>query len=401
MYHNENAICILFIVIFARNKQNSFDTMQFKEVVGQKSIKEKLIHTIKENRVSHAQLFLGAEGSGNLALAIAYAQYISCDNRQEDDSCGVCPSCIKYKKLVHPDLHFVFPVSTSKTVKKDPVSDDYISQWRETIVENPYINQNKWYEIIDVENKQGIINKNESYEILKKLNLKTFESEYKIMIIWLPEKMNAFAANKLLKLIEEPPAKTLFLLVSENSEQIIPTILSRTQLIKIPKVDKESMQNALNDRYGLVPEKAADIVHLANGNYFEAQNLINSSDEDSYNFDQFTLFMRLAYQRKVVEMIGWVDKISSIGRERQKNFLSYSIRLVRENFMLNLKNKELVHLTKKEQEFSEKFSQFINQENVQQLYEAMNRAYSDIEMNAYNKIVFLDMALKIIKLIRK
>jgi len=401
LYHNENAICILFIVIFARNKQNSFDTMQFKEVVGQKSIKEKLIHTIKENRVSHAQLFLGAEGSGNLALAIAYAQYISCDNRQEDDSCGVCPSCIKYKKLVHPDLHFVFPVSTSKTVKKDPVSDDYISQWRETIVENPYINQNKWYEIIDVENKQGIINKNESYEILKKLNLKTFESEYKIMIIWLPEKMNAFAANKLLKLIEEPPAKTLFLLVSENSEQIIPTILSRTQLIKIPKVDKESMQNALNDRYGLVPEKAADIVHLANGNYFEAQNLINSSDEDSYNFDQFTLFMRLAYQRKVVEMIGWVDKISSIGRERQKNFLSYSIRLVRENFMLNLKNKELVHLTKKEQEFSEKFSQFINQENVQQLYEAMNRAYSDIEMNAYNKIVFLDMALKIIKLIRK
>jgi len=375
--------------------------MQFKEIVGQKSIKEKLIHTIKENRVSHALLFLGTEGSGNLALAIAYAQYISCGNKQENDSCGVCPSCIKFKKLVHPDLHFVYPVSTSKSVKKDPVSDDYISQWRETIVGNPYINQNKWYEIIDVENKQGIISKNESYEILKKLNLKTFESEYKIMIIWLPEKMNAFAANKLLKLIEEPPAKTLFLLVSENSEHIIPTILSRTQLVKIPRVDKESMQNALCDLYGLAPEKAADIVHLANGNYFEAQNLIDSSEENYFNFDQFTKFMRLAYQRNVIEMISWVDEISTIGREKQKNFLAYSIRLVRENFMLNMKNRELVYLTKKEQEFSDKFSQFINHENVQQLYQVMNRAYADIEMNAYNKIVFLDMALKIIKLIRK
>ncbi len=374
--------------------------MQFKEVVGHKNIKEKLIHTIKENRVSHAQLFLGSEGSGNLALAIAYAQYVSCENKQENDSCGVCPSCIKFQKLVHPDLHFVFPVSTSKEIKKDPVSDDYIAQWREAIIENPYLNQNKWYEIIDVENKQGIISKNESYEILRKLNLKTFESEYKIMIIWLPEKMNAFAANKLLKLIEEPPAKTLFLLVSENSEQIISTILSRTQLIKIPKIDSESMMNAMCDRFGLSPEKAGDLVHLANGNYFEAQNLINSTEEDNYNFEQFTQFMRLSYQRKVVDIIDWVDEISRIGREKQKNFLSYSLRLVRENFMLNIENRNLVYLTKKELEFSEKFSQFINQGNVFGIYEALNRAHSDIEMNAYNKIVFLDLALKIIKLIK-
>lgn len=375
--------------------------MQFKEVIGQKNIKEKLINTIKENRVSHAQLFLGSEGSGNLALAIAYAQYISCENKLENDSCGVCPSCVKYQKLVHPDLHFVFPVSTSKVIKKDPVSDDYIAQWRETIIENPYLNQNKWYEIIDVENKQGIISKNESYEILRKLNLKTFESEYKIMIIWLPEKMNAFAANKLLKLIEEPPAKTLFLMVSENSEQILSTILSRTQLIKIPKIDKESMMNAICDRFGLSPEKADDLAHLANGNYFEAQNLISSTEEDNFNFEQFAQFMRLSYQRKVIELIDWVDEISSIGREKQKNFLAYSIRLVRENFMLNIKNRNLVYLTKKEMEFSEKFSQFINQENVYGIYDALNRAYSDIEMNAYNKIVFLDLALKILKLIKK
>ncbi|MCD4832566.1 MAG: DNA polymerase III subunit delta [Bacteroidales bacterium] len=375
--------------------------MQFKEVVGHHKIKEKLIHTIKGNRVSHAQLFLGSEGSGNLALAIAYAQYVSCEDKQENDSCGVCPSCIKFQKLVHPDLHFVYPVSTSKTVKKNPVSDDYITLWREIIIENPYINQNKWYEIIDVENKQGIISKNESKEILKKLNLKTFESEYKIMIIWLPEKMNAAAASKLLKLIEEPPAKTLFLMVSENSEQILSTILSRTQLIKIPKIDNESMRNALCDRLGLLPEKAGDIAHLANGNYFEAQNLISSTEEDNDNFDQFTQFMRLSYQRKVIEIINWVDEISRIGREKQKSFLAYSLRLIRENFMLNIKNKDLVYLTKKELEFSEKFSQFINQENIYQIYEALNRAHSDIEMNAYNKIVFLDLALKIIKLIKK
>lgn len=375
--------------------------MQFKEVIGQQNIKDKLIHTVKENRVSHAQLFLGPEGSGNLALAIAYAQYLSCENKQENDSCGVCPSCLKYNKLVHPDLHFVYPVATSKSVKKDPVSDDYIEQWRETIIENPYIIQNRWYEVIDVENKQGIISKNESYEILRKLNLKTFESEYKIMIIWLPEKMNAFAANKLLKFIEEPPEKTLFLLVSENSEQIIPTILSRTQLIKIPKIDNESMLGGLTDRFGLEPEKAKDIVHLANGNFFNAQSIIHTADEDNYNFNQFTNLMRLSYQRKVIDLINWVDEISRLGREKQKSFLIYSLRLIRENFMLNIKNKGMVHLTKKELEFSEKFSVFINQDNVYQLYEVLNKAHADIEMNAYNKIVFLDLALKVVKLIKK
>lgn len=374
--------------------------MQFKEVIGHKNIKEKLVQTVKENRVSHAQLFLGPEGSGNLALAIAYAQFLSCENKQENDSCGVCPSCLKFKKLVHPDLHFVYPVATSKTVKKDPVSDDYIEKWRETIIENPYLIENRWYEIIDVENKQGIINKNESYEILRKLNLKTFESEYKIMIIWLPEKMNAFAANKLLKLIEEPPAKTLFLLVAENSEQIIPTILSRTQLIKIPKVDTESMAQALCDRFGLNPEKANDLAHLANGNFNSAQTLIHTTEEDNYNFEQFTALMRHCYQRKVIELIEWAEEISRLGREKQKSFLSYSIRLVRENFMLNLQRKEMVFLTQKEMDFSVKFSQFINQDNVNQIYEALNRAHIDIEMNAYNKIVFLDMALKIIKLIK-
>jgi len=311
--------------------------MQFKDVVGQEKVKERLIYTIKENRVSHAQLFLGAEGSGNLTLAIAYAQYVSCTDRQADDSCGVCPSCIKYQKLIHPDLHFVFPVATSKTVTKEPVSDDYISQWRQAIIENPYITQNRWYEIIDVENKQGIISKNESQEILRKLNLKTFESEYKIM----------------------------------------------------------------KEKHGLSFEKAKDIAHLSNGNYAEAQRILNLGDDDNYNFEQFTHLMRMAYQRKLIDINEWVEEISRLGREKQKNFLVYCLRLVRENLMLNLQKEEIAYLTKKEYEFSSKFSQFITQENVHQIYEEFNRAHSDIEMNAYNKIVFLDLALKIIKLIKK
>jgi len=375
--------------------------MQFKEVVGHPKIKEQLIYTVEENRISHAQLFLGPEGSGNMALAIAYAQYIACTNKQGNDSCGVCSSCQKFKKLIHPDLHFVFPVNTSKTIKKNPVSDDYISQWRTALIENPYINQDKWYEIIEIENKQGVISKNESYEILRKLNLKTFESEYKFMIIWLPEKMNTYAANKLLKFIEEPPAKTLFFLVSENSEQILPTILSRTQLIKIPKIDNDSLYSALCDRLGVNPDKALDIAHLANGNYFEALNLARAGDEDYENLERFKSLMRLAYSRKIVEIIDWVDEIARIGREKQKGFLTYSLRLLRENFMLNIKRKEIVYLTQKEYIFSENFSQFIHQENVSKLYEVFNMAYADVGMNAYNKIVFLDVALKIVKLIRK
>ena len=375
--------------------------MQFKEIVGQHAIKERLIHTVKENRISHAQLFLGSEGSGNLALSIAYAQYISCENKLENDSCGVCSSCLKFKKIIHPDLHFVFPVATSKTVKKDPVSDDYINLWRKQVIENPYFNESKWYEIIDVENKQGNISKNESYEILRKLNLKTFESEYKFMIIWLPEKMNAFAANKLLKLIEEPPAKTLFLLVSESIEQILPTILSRTQLIKIPKIENENIRAKLCDDFGLSPQESEDIAHLANGNFFTAQNLIDTSNEEHYNFEQFTILMRLSYQRKIIDLINWVDEIARLGREKQKSFLAYAIRLVRENFMLNLNKKEIVYLTHEEYNFSEKFSLFINNKNVGQIYETLNKAHLDISMNAYNKIVFLDLALKIVKLIRK
>ncbi len=375
--------------------------MLFREIVGQKEIKKKLIQSVKEGRISHAQLFLGKEGSGNLALAIAYASYVSCLNKKEDDGCGTCSSCVKYQKLIHPDLHFVFPVASTKSVTKDPVSDDFIDKWREAVLINPYMNPGKWYDFIGMENKQGIISKNESGSILRKLSLKTYESDYKIMIIWMPEKMNIVASNKLLKILEEPPSNTIFLLVPESTEYMLPTILSRCQLVKVPRVDNESMTQKLREKYNLEEKILENVVHLANGNYLAAMNLINSGDENDYNFDLFTHLMRITYSRKIPEVIQWVEEVSGIGREKQKSFLSFATRMIRENLVLNINEPGIIFLSNKEKDFSKKFSPFINGNNVLSLYEEFNKAQIHIEANAYNKIVFLDLALKIVKLIKK
>ncbi len=374
--------------------------MQFSQVIGQQTIKDRLVRSVKENRVSHAQLFQGPEGSGSLALAMAYSQFLSCENRLEKDSCGKCPSCIKYEKLVHPDQHFVFPVAATKTIVKEPISDDFIQEWRELILENPYITPNLWYENIGIENKQGIINKRESNEIIQKFGLKTFESDYKILIIWMPEKMNLTAANKLLKLIEEPPENSVFLLVSENTEQIIPTILSRTQLIKIPGIDELSLFNALKDKYQMPEDDLQQAAHVAGGNFISALDIIEQSDNHEMNFDRFVQIMRLAYSRNLIEIFDWVEDISVIGREYQKVFLSFSLRMIRENYLLNLKNESLVRLSVKERDFSDKFKAFINSENAGLIAEEFNLAFVHIEANAYARIVFLDLALKLVKLIR-
>jgi DNA polymerase III subunit delta' len=374
--------------------------MQFKDIAGQKDIKKRLVQSVEENRIAHAQLFFGPEGCGKLALAIAYAQYINCTNRTPEDSCGKCPSCSKYSRLVHPDLHFVFPVATNKSVTKDPVSDDYITQWRSMVNENPYFNLLQWYEKIEIENKQGIISKNESEIILRKLSLKSYEAEYKVMIIWMAERLNDSSANKLLKIIEEPPEKTLFLLVSENQGAIIPTILSRTQLIKIPKVTPEGIAEWLPTKFQTGERQITDAVKLANGNIINAMAALKTESDNSFNFEKFTSMMRLCWKRDVLGLIKWCDEVVGIGREQQKNFLSYSQRMVRENFVMNCKTPELAYLTKVEQDFSDKFFPFINQNNVFAITEELNKAQYHIESNASDKIVFLDMALKLIKLIK-
>lgn len=372
--------------------------MRFAEVIGQEVIKTKLIQMVSENRISHAQLFVGQEGSGNLALAIAFAQYVFCTNKDENDSCGTCPSCKKLAKLEHPDLHFVYPVASSSITK--PVSDDFIKDWRSAISANPYINAAQWYESINIENKQGQIGERESQEILRKLNLKSYESEYKVMIIWMPEKMNLTASNKLLKLIEEPPEKTLFLLITEDTGNILQTILSRTQIIKIPKIENADLKTYLQKTIELPEDEIDGIIRVANGNYLEAQNLLNQSENREYNFNKFVEIMRLCYSRKLIEIFAWVDEISSLGREKQKNFFGYALRMIRENFMLNLKVNDVVRLSNNEYNWAEKFCPFINQNNAFQIAAEFTEAQADIERNAYGKITLLDMSLKIVKLIR-
>ena len=373
--------------------------MLFKEIIGQERVKNQLIKTVKDSRIAHAQLFIGPEGSGKLALAIAYAQYINCENKGDNDACGTCPSCRKYKKLVHPDFHFMFPVKRASESDPDN-SHTYLEKWRNTLLENPYINPRNWYQMLDLENKQGIIPAQESNRVINKLYYKSFEAEYKMMIIWLPERMNQSAANKLLKLIEEPPPKTVFLMVSENPDLLLPTILSRTQKIRVPKIDDETMFNAISDHFGLEPKKAQEVVRLANGNYIEALHFIHTQEEEKENFQRFVSLMRLCYGKKVVDVLDWVDQNASLGRENLKIFFQYASRMTRENFMLNLDMENIVYLTEEEKAFSNKFSSFIHEKNADRIYNQFNEAYRDIQMNAHIKTILLDLSIQLMKLLR-
>ncbi len=365
--------------------------MLFREIIGQQAVKKRLIRSVNEGRISHAQLFLGPQGSGNLALALAYAQYISCADKQEEDSCGQCLSCVKYNKLVHPDLHFVYPVALSKDVR---VSTDVAVKWREAFLDNPYITLFSWFEMLDAENKQAVIGVEESAEILRKLSLTTYEAEYKIMIIWQAEKMNQAAANKLLKILEEPPEKTLFLLVCESEDQLLRTIVSRTQLIKITKINESDLIEALVERHGMQYEAAQNIVHLADGNYAEALSLINENENAGQNLASFQKLMRASLKFDPKAVMVWIDEISVAGRERQKNFLNYSLHIMRESLILNYADESLVKLGIDEQGFVKKFSPFIHSDNAERFIEELNKAHHHMERNANAKILFMDLAFK-------
>ncbi len=375
--------------------------MNFSQIPGQKEIIERLLRSVHEERVSHAQIFVGNEGCGSLALALAYARYISCENRSEHDSCGTCKSCVKYEKMIHPDLHFVFPVIKGKKAT-DPVSDHYLEEWREFVISSPYFTLNNWLDTIEVGNAQGMIFASEASEIIKKLSLKTFESDFKIMIIWLPEKMHQATANKLLKMIEEPPEKTLFLLVSEESDKVIPTILSRCQMVKIPAFKPGDIEIYLVQRFGISHEKASDIARVSIGSITRAVELCEYEESSLSNLDNFKKLMRFAWKRDIISLINWSEEIATNGREAQKNFISFALRLLRENLMLTLgqmKN-NLVFLAGEEVTFSGNFHSFINQQNIYKLTDEFNTGYSHIEANGNPKIIFLDLALKVTRLIR-
>ena len=371
--------------------------MLFKNIIGQDHIKARLIRSVKENRVSHAQLFLGPEGSGKLALAIAYAQYVSCENKLADDSCGVCRSCIKFEKIAHPDLHFLYPISATKD---KPLSANYLSEWRSLLIENKgYISLTDWYEAIGMDQKQGIINANDCNEVIKTLSLKAYESEYKIMIIWMIEKLFHAAAPKLLKILEEPPDKTLFVLISENHEQVISTILSRTQIIKIPRIQNKDLMHALVHEYEISPKKANEIVRVVEGNFIEA-SLLAGNPADDFHFNQLRDWMRLCYRDSITELVEWVDKFSKSGREKQKSFLFNAIRVFRESMLINAGQRVLIRAEGEELKFATDFSPFINSKNIIQIIQEFNDAIFHIERNAHPKILFLDLSLKMTELIK-
>jgi DNA polymerase-3 subunit delta' len=375
--------------------------MNFSQIPGQKAVIDRLRLSVAENRVSHALLFSGPEGSGKFALALAFARYISCENRTAEDACGVCPSCVKYDKLIHPDLHFVFPVIKKKSAP-DPVSDTYIQQWREMVLRSPWFSLSTWTEAMEVANEQALIPVSEAAEIIRKLSLKSFESDFKIMIIWLPEKMNAETANKLLKIIEEPPAKTLFILVSDEEDRLMPTITSRCQQIRITAIPTEDLSTHLISATGIDPARAAEIAGIANGNMVRAMELARDDDDTTVHLDRFTNLMRTAYTRDVHKLLSWSEEAASLGRERQKSFLAYALRMIRENFIMNFEagEKRLVHLTRAEDEFSAKFHPFISENNIYALNDEFNLAYAHVESNGNTRMIFLDLALRTMRLIR-
>ena len=374
--------------------------MQFANVIAHEAEKKHLIRTVKENRISHAQMFLGPAGSGSVPLAIAYAQYILCQNKQENDSCGACVSCTKIQKHNHPDLHFSFPVHLSKE-KHIYKSDNVLAEWREILDENPYFGIDDWNAKLGNENKQGIIGKEESQNIISKISLKSFEGGYKILIMWLPELMNGQASNKLLKFIEEPPDKTVFLLVAEDQEQIIATIRSRTQIIKLPRLKEIEIATYLETEKGTTASDSKIIAQLAEGDVAKAVHLISEQTEANFNFENFVNWMRFCYQRNIAKSIDWVDIIAAAGRENQKSFLKFCLNMFRQCIVGHYAGNELVVLTDEQNTFLSKFSPFINSKNIVGLTEAFNEAYYHIERNASAKILFLDLSINIFSLLQK
>ena len=375
--------------------------MQFKDVIGQSAIKQRLIQSVRENHVSHAQLFLGPAGSGKLPLALAYAQYILCPNRTETDSCGVCPTCQKMQKLVHPDLHFVVPTAATKKIKSNPESDLFMEEWREYVIENQgYVDTSSWYTFLDVENKQGYMSVRDAASLLRKLSMKSYEGEYKIAIIWMAEKMRVETANKLLKLLEEPPEKTVFLLIAEDSEELLATIKSRTALVKIPSIELHAVEAALKERLECDDKQAHDAAMISEGNWLNACHSVQESEDRKYFFTTFQQWMRLCFRAAYSEIIDFSANVKGIGREKQKELLDYGLRIIRNSLLFNNNLAEIVMLPEDEKVFNSKFAPFVSPANLAEIAELFEEAIRQIERNGNAQIIFTDTSFKMIGLLR-
>ena len=367
----------------------------FRDVLGQDSAKRQLIHDIRSGKLAHALLLAGVPGCGKLPLALAAARYLLCSRPHEEDACGECPSCVMMNRLAHPDLHFAFPIVKRKS-GKDSVCDDYLPQWREMLLRQPYIDLSTWMNRMDAGNQQPQIYVRESDEIQRKLSLKASMGGYKVMLIWLPEKMNVECSNKLLKLLEEPPRHTVFLLVSEEPSLLLPTILSRTQRVSLRPLEEEEIAGYLKRRYMLPDVDAHDIAHRAGGSLLKAEENIQLGEEQRNYFDWFVTLMRKAYGRDVRALKAWSEQVASIGRERQKAFLEYCQRMIRESFICNFHQPQMSYLNAEEGQFSTRFAPFINERNAFSIAALLEEAQIHVEQNVNPKMVFFDLALRAI-----
>ena len=373
--------------------------MLFKDIIGNSDVKKKLTDAVKNNRISHAQLFSGKSGSAKLALALAYSQYLNCENKTENDSCGSCSSCLKITKLSHPDLHLIFPVLKVNGVKT-PTSDSFVNQWRELILSNQYISINDWIDTFDVENKtgqQGSIYIDEAASIQRKLSLKNYEAQYRVVLMWMPERMNYTVANKLLKLIEEPPKGTIFILVSENTNNLLPTIISRVQTLKIPDFNLEDIVHYFG---GITIEKAKQLKNITDADLGKMIKIQQDFEGALDLFEEFSVWMRLAYKMDVGGISKWVDKITIMGRKHQKLFLSYAIKMIRECLILNFANSSLLKTNEKEYTFISKFSPYIHEENSVMIVQVFEESIKSINRNANAKIIFFELSLKMVKFLK-
>ena len=379
--------------------------MKFSEIIGHDDLKRRLRQQIDAGRVSHAQLFTGLAGYGTLPLALAYVQYLFCPNRHAGDSCGECPSCRQIEALAHPDLHFVFPVNKREKKSGEVVTSDlFIEKWREIWHEKRGVfSAEEWYERLDLgKTMKGLITAKESEEIIRKLQFKSYSSEYKAMIIWLPEAMNQEAANKILKILEEPWEKTLFILVSERPELLLQTIISRTQEVSVPRIDVATLREvAIAD--GKSPEEALNMARLAGGSLLELGELMRGeSDEMRHQcFELFTRLMRLSYNDKHLELFEWADDMTALTREGQRQFFLHSVRLLRESYMLHAGLGKISYLWGEEAEFCAKFAPFIGNQNIEALISEIERAMLQIAQNGAPRIVFTHFALAVSKMINR
>lgn len=369
----------------------------FEQVIGQQEAQARLLQMEEEQRLPHALMLCGPMGAGKMALAMGFARHLLIGSNQQSSANAEA----MLAKWEHPDLHFTYPTIKLPSMSADhkPVSDDFAKEWHELIMAGPYFTMNEWLEQMGGENQQAIITAGESDALIRKLSLKSSQGGYKVSLIWLPERMNIECANKILKLLEEPPQQTIFLLVCEEPEKLLETIRSRVQRVDIKRLTEEDILEGLTSKRGLTEENARRVARMANGSWLKALELLSVDSENEFFLDMFQTLMRLAYQRKVKDLKTWSERMAGMGREKQKRFLEYFLRLVRENFVYNFQTPELCYMSQREEDFAKNFARFINEANIIPISDLANLAIRDIGQNANGKIVFFDFALQMIVLL--